>query len=120
MLANHPKLELPSHRHVLGWTRCTLLLILCGGCSICPSPYDYDYGTYGTKTPRTDMRHGRVGSLFSDPRYTGDQQAASISYEDYGMDGQILYQEGVESQGMIYDEVITEGQISRPGEIIIQ
>ena len=53
-------------------TACGLgLLSLSLGCSICPSPYDYDYGTYGTKTPRSDMRNGRVGSVFSDPALTG-------------------------------------------------
>lgn len=53
-------------------TACGLgVLSLFLGCSICPSPYDYDYGTYGTKTPRSDMRNGRVGSVFSDPALTG-------------------------------------------------
>lgn len=37
------------------------------GCTLCPSPYDADYGGYVTKTPRADMRQGRVGSIFSDP-----------------------------------------------------
>ena len=43
------------------------LLVSLSGCTICSSPFDYDYGGYVSKTPRTDMRHGRVGSLFSDP-----------------------------------------------------
>lgn len=37
------------------------------GCALCSTPYDYDYVTYGGRTPRTDMRHGRVGSTLSDP-----------------------------------------------------
>ena len=91
---------------------CTLLAGFTGlaGCSICPSPYDYDYGTYGTKTPRTDMRHGRVGSLFSDPALTQGQLAAPGDYSGYGLDEPIMLQEGV----------VVDEQIVGPGEIIIQ
>jgi hypothetical protein len=46
------------------------LLLLLSGCTICSSPYDDDYGGFVSKTPRSDMRHGRVGSLFSDPDRT--------------------------------------------------
>lgn len=41
------------------------------GCSICSSPHDMDYSAYGTATPRSDMRCGRVGSIFSDPDIVG-------------------------------------------------
>ncbi len=37
------------------------------GCTICCSPYDFDYMSSGTKLQRTDMTHGRVGSNLSDP-----------------------------------------------------
>ncbi len=36
------------------------------GCSLCCSPYADDYVTFGSRTPRLDMKHGRVGSILSD------------------------------------------------------
>jgi len=88
----------------------------CLGCSVCPSPYDYDYGTYGTKTPRTDMRHGRVGSVLSDPVYRG---------------GETLVEQGMITGGVISEGVISgepqsvlgspmRSPLSSPGEIIIE
>ena len=66
-------------------TACGLgLLSLSLGCSICPSPYDYDYGTYGTKTPRSDMRNGRVGSVFSDPALTGQASEGMAAEHMHG------------------------------------
>jgi len=92
MLAKH---------HVLNRAKCWMLIgglsASCLGCSVCPSPYDYDYGTYGTKTPRTDMRHGRVGSVLSDPVYRG---------------GETLVEPGVMTEGIISEEIITEGVIT--------
>ena len=92
MLAKH---------HVLNRAKCWILIgglsASCLGCSVCPSPYDYDYGTYGTKTPRTDMRHGRVGSVLSDPVYRG---------------GETLAEPGVITEGIISEGVISEGIIS--------
>ena len=41
------------------------------GCSLCCSSYLDDYAAYGSRTPRMDMKHGRVGSIFSDPQLTG-------------------------------------------------
>lgn len=108
------------------WAGLALLLSIFGGCSICPSPYDYDYGAYGTKTPRSDMRHGRVGSLFSDPRYVGSEQggsphnSGSVHYGEYGLNGEVIYEDSMDSQGVIIDEVITEGPSLSPGQIIIQ
>ena len=48
-----------------------LSLISPIGCALCCSPFDPDFVTYGGKTPRVDMRHGRVGSNFSDPQFVG-------------------------------------------------
>ena len=71
------------------------------------------------------MRHGRVGSLFSDPRYGGSvhdgtSHSGSIHYGEDGLDGEIVYEESMDSQGVIIDEVITEGPSLSPGQIIIQ
>lgn len=102
MLAKH---------HVLNRAKCWILIggisASCLGCSVCPSPYDYDYGTYGTKTPRTDMRHGRVGSVLSDPVYRGGEPLA----EPGAMTEGVIY-EGVTTEEIISEEIISEGIIS--------
>lgn len=102
MLAKH---------HVLNRAKCWILIgglsASCLGCSVCPSPYDYDYGTYGTKTPRTDMRHGRVGSVLSDPVYRGGEPLV----EQGGMTEGVIY-EGVTTEEIISEEIISEGIIS--------
>jgi hypothetical protein len=41
--------------------------ISAAGCSLCCSPYTDDYVAFGSKIPRVDMKHGRVGSILSDP-----------------------------------------------------
>jgi hypothetical protein len=76
------------------------------------SPYDYDYGTYGTKTPRTDMRHGRVGSVLSDPVYRGGETLAEPGVITEGIISEGVISEGVISEGVISDGVISEGIIS--------
>lgn len=97
MLAKHYVWNRAKSSILLGW-----LTASCLGCSVCPSPYDYDYGTYGTKTPRTDMRHGRVGSVLSDPVYRGGETLVE----------QGMITEGVISEGVISDEIISEGIIT--------
>ncbi len=97
MLAKHYVWNRAKSSILLGW-----LTASCLGCSVCPSPYDYDYGTYGTKTPRTDMRHGRVGSVLSDPVYRGGETLVE----------QGMITEGVISEGVLSDEIISEGVIS--------
>lgn len=58
------------------------LLLVTSGCAICPSPYDDDYGGFVTKTPRSDMRTGRVGSVFSDPQMVGEEASEVIVFDD--------------------------------------
>lgn len=50
------------------------------GCTICSNPFDYDYVTYGSRTPRHDMKHGRVGSPFSEvaPAYGPTESVEAI------------------------------------------
>ena len=43
------------------------LVCFLTGCSICCGPHDYDYPDFGGKHQRQDRRHGRVGSILSDP-----------------------------------------------------
>jgi len=51
-------------------TRAIVLLISlaaasASGCSICCTPYDYDYAAYGGSLPIEDAAsHGRAGSMF--------------------------------------------------------
>jgi hypothetical protein len=50
-------------RSLLSWCGC-LLLLSSSGCAICAHPYDAWYAAYGGVRQRTDMAHGRVGSVF--------------------------------------------------------
>lgn len=48
---------------------CLLLVLLAlplAGCTLCASPYDYDYGFFGGSWPRYEPSHGRVGSKFQE------------------------------------------------------
>jgi hypothetical protein len=40
------------------------MAIVASGCSFCANPYDDSYAAYGGLRERTDMVHGRVGSVF--------------------------------------------------------
>jgi len=57
------------------------ILFSVSGCSLCCSPYLDDYVTFGSKTPRMDMKNGRVGSVFSDPQLMGTHTVSSPSNE---------------------------------------
>jgi hypothetical protein len=58
------------------------------------------------------MRHGRVGSVFSDPVYTGvgstDREVHQEVYQDGYGNGTIV------EQGIITEGMITEGQLLGP------
>jgi hypothetical protein len=41
-----------------------LLVAPLAGCTLCPSPYDNDYGFYGGSWERHEPSQGRVGSAF--------------------------------------------------------
>jgi hypothetical protein len=60
------------------------------GCSICSSPHDLDYSAYGTATPRSDMRCGRVGSIFSDPAIVGPTAGTASHSMRSGMHGHTM------------------------------
>ena len=42
-----------------------LLIAPLTGCTLCPSPYDCDYGFYGGSWQRHEPSQGRVGSAFN-------------------------------------------------------
>ncbi len=60
------------------------------GCALCSSPYDYDYVTYGGKTPRDNMRCGRVGSPFSDARVAGLSEDFQVLEGETIEEGEVL------------------------------
>jgi len=70
-------------------------VVFSSGCSLCCSPYTDDYLTHGSRTPRSDMKHGRVGSILSEP--------AAISRE-YSTQPQDDLEYGMESD----EEVVVE------------
>lgn len=41
------------------------------GCATCCGPNMYTYPTFGGRVQRSDLEHGRVGSIFSDPMAEG-------------------------------------------------
>lgn len=54
------------------------------GCSLCCSPYTDDYVAFGSRTPRFDRKHGRVGSILSDHTMESDyveQSGDVVEYE---------------------------------------
>jgi hypothetical protein len=48
----------------LGWLAALMTIVAASGCSICCTPFDDAYPTYGGKWERTDRFRGRVGSAF--------------------------------------------------------
>jgi hypothetical protein len=41
------------------------LAVFLSGCTLCPSPYDCDYGLFGGSWERHEPSQGRVGSAFN-------------------------------------------------------
>jgi hypothetical protein len=70
----------------------------CCGCSICGQPYLDDYVTYGTRTPRPDGTHGRIGSPFSDPSMDSGMSDAA--------DTTAYYEESVEPPVVMEDSAV--------------
>ncbi len=86
------------------WIReLSLLAIISSsvGCSLCANPFECDYVTYGSRTPRQNMHYGRVGSPFSDPALNGDGLSESVEAIDESY-GEIL--EGANEGPIFMDE----------------
>ncbi|HUP78485.1 MAG TPA: hypothetical protein VM260_07945 [Pirellula sp.] len=61
-----------------------LAILSASGCRLCCSPYTDDYVTFGSRTPRLDMKHGRVGSILSDNQSVNSSFVDEpVSYVDY-------------------------------------
>jgi len=83
------------------FAKCLVVSCVLGispGCSLCPTAFDYDYGGYSSTTPRSDMRNGRVGSIFSDPALGADTQSAGIIID---------HEDGFAMESEYADEIIT-------------
>lgn len=67
-----------------------LAMMAISGCSLCCSPYTDDYVTFGSRTPRIDRKHGRLGSLFSDSQSMGQPtgMASSVGAEGVPYEGE--------------------------------
>lgn len=54
------------------------LMLLCAcsfqGCTLCCSPYDFDYMSRGSVVQRQDMVRGRLGSTLSDPTVASEAE----------------------------------------------
>lgn len=73
------------------------------GCSLCCSPYTEDYVAFGSRTPRMDMKHGRVGSTLSDPQLMGNaysDPSSEINANVEQIDNQVI-----EEDAMIIDSI---------------
>ena len=47
----------------IGHLALAAMLLSLAGCAMCANPFDCYYAAYGGRLPRTDMVHGRVGSI---------------------------------------------------------
>ena len=78
------RLSLPVFGYLLGG------FFFVSGCSLCCSPDTDDYLTYGSRTPRLDMKRGRVGSILSDQSIMAEavdtRSNGSNGWDDYGME----------------------------------
>jgi hypothetical protein len=71
------------------YSTATLALLLTStlGCSVCCTPFDDAYPTYGGKWQRTNRFHGRVGSAF-DPAGEETIGGPSGQFAPEGIEGQ--------------------------------
>lgn len=78
-----------------------LIIVFAPGCSICCQPYLDDYVAFGSRVPRTDMKHGRVGSPFSDPDSQIVVEYDAMPYYE-GQAGEVI-EEGVVSDAELLE-----------------
>jgi hypothetical protein len=90
---------------------CGLIVIIAFssvGCTLCSNPHDCDYVTYGSRTPRLNMKSGRVGSVLSDDSLHGHGPVETIDAIDMGY-AEVL--EGSETGSIFQDEPIEDADI---------
>lgn len=78
-----------------------MLAFSSSGCSLCCSPYTEDYVAFGSRTPRMDMKHGRVGSILSDPQLMGNFHSNPSSGIDEN--GEQILEQVIEEDSVIID-----------------
>jgi hypothetical protein len=74
-------MDFAKRSHILSGLVLSIALS-ASGCTICSNPFDCDYVTYGSRTPRHDMKHGRVGSIFSDSTMVASGTIESVDAID--------------------------------------
>lgn len=89
-----------------------MFAVFAPGCSICCQPHLNDYVAFGSRTPRTNMTHGRVGSPFSDPNAGASVSSSDVYYEPqsgeaYG--GEVYYEDSNAVVGET-EEIYFEGE----------
>ena len=78
-----------------------MIAIALSGCAISQEGFLQDYATVGGKWQRSDPTSGRVGSVFSDPGFTG----TTISLEDGSVvENDSYYGTEIISDGTVYSE----------------
>ena len=87
-----------------------LATLFSSGCSLCCSPYLDDYVTYGSRTPRSDMKQGRVGSILSDPQSMGASHAIQAGEEYDEVQSQIRSADSVGSVERVGNEAVSIGK----------
>ncbi len=88
------------------------LVLFASGCSLCCNPLVDNYTTFGSRTPRTDMQHGRVGSVFSDPQGAPGIVVQHLESEQDGMD--------YESHPVQYDGEQYDGEQYERDSILVE
>ncbi|MCY2980990.1 MAG: hypothetical protein NTU79_20185 [Planctomycetota bacterium] len=81
----------------------SILAFSASGCSLCCSPYTEDYVAFGSRTPRMDMKHGRVGSILSDPQLMGNAYSDSSSGMSENVDQ--IDNQVIDEDSMIIDSI---------------
>ena len=87
-----------------------LATFFSSGCSLCCSPYMEDYVTFGSRTPRLNMKQGRVGSILSDPQAMSTNHEIHSGEEYDGVPYEIESADNVDSLNSVGKEAVSIGQ----------
>ena len=83
------------------------------GCSLCCSPYTDDYVTFGSRTPRLDMKHGRVGSILSDQQLLSTSHVVEAGQVGEEFDGRSIEIDSAVNEDNIENAPVSIGQRAR-------
>ncbi len=83
------------------------------GCSLCCSPYTDDYVTFGSRTPRLDMKHGRVGSILSDQQLLSTSHVVEVDQVGEEFDGLPIEIDSAVNEEKLENAPVSIGQRGR-------